>query len=78
MRAACRAAPALARLPERVPAPARRLLHWFAAPYVQRLRYSPTTDSVEVTTLNVLARPRTTSFHLGEVRAQRGAVGAGA
>ncbi|PRW59509.1 transmembrane mitochondrial [Chlorella sorokiniana] len=43
------------------------LLTWFTQPYVQRLRYDPTTDMVETTTLTLLARPRTDRFHLNEV-----------
>lgn len=42
-------------------------LTWFTQPYVQRLRYDPTTEMVEATTLTLFAQPRTDRFHLNEV-----------
>lgn len=42
-------------------------LTWFTQPYVQRLRYDPTTETVEATTLTLFAQPRTDRFHLNEV-----------
>lgn len=45
----------------------RPQLTWFTQPYVQRLRYDPATDTVEATTLSLLAQPRTDRFHLNEV-----------
>lgn len=33
------------------------LMHWFSSPYTHRLEYEPTTDTVEVEVLNLLARP---------------------
>jgi hypothetical protein len=42
-------------------------LTWFTQPYITRLRYEPATETVEATTLSLLARPRTDTFHLAEV-----------
>ena len=41
-------------------------LTWFTQPYVQRLRYERGSDTVEVTTLSLLAQPRTDRFHVSE------------
>ena len=43
-------------------------LTWFTQPYVQRLRYDAATDSVEATTLSLVATPRVDRFHVGEAR----------
>jgi hypothetical protein len=43
-------------------------LTWFTQPYVQRLRYEHGSDTVEVTTLSLLAQPRTDRFHVSEAR----------
>lgn len=37
-------------------------------PYVQHLTWDPDTDTVEVTTLNLMARPQTQRFHVAEAQ----------
>ena len=44
------------------------LQHWFTSPYVQMLRYHPAQQEVEVTNLNLFAKPQTVRFRLGEAR----------
>lgn len=44
------------------------LLHWFTSPYVHRLVYDPSTDSADVTTLDLLARPRRQHINVAEAR----------
>ncbi|KAL4423110.1 hypothetical protein ABPG77_004793 [Micractinium sp. CCAP 211/92] len=43
------------------------LLSWFTQPYVQQLRYERGSDTLEATTLTLLARPRVDRFHIAEV-----------
>jgi hypothetical protein len=42
-------------------------LTWFTQPYITRLRYTPSTDTLEATTLSLWAQPRTDRFHVAEV-----------
>ena len=44
------------------------LLHWFTSPYVRRLVYDRKSQTVEVHTWSVFARPQTTRIHLSEIR----------
>lgn len=55
--------------PRAPPPPPRpfRQLSWFTQPYVQQLRYERGSDTLEATTLTLLARPRTDRFHIAEV-----------
>lgn len=43
------------------------LLHWFTSPYVHRLVHKPDEEAVEVTTLDVLGRPRSAAVPLAAV-----------
>lgn len=43
------------------------LLHWFTSPYTHKLVHHPETDSVEITTLDVLGRSRTQTIKLADV-----------
>ena len=49
----------------RVPA---ALLHWFTSPYVRRLVFYRISQTVELHTWSVFARPQVTRIHLSEVR----------
>lgn len=44
------------------------LMHWFTSPYVQRLRYHPDTETVEIDALDLLGRMRTTAFPLSSIQ----------
>jgi len=43
------------------------LLHWFVAPYVQRLTYHARDDSVEVETLSLRVKPKHHKFSMSDV-----------
>lgn len=43
------------------------LLHWFVAPYVQRLTYHSSDDSVEVETMSLLVKPKRRTFSMSDV-----------
>ncbi len=49
------------------PAALHSQLSWFTQPYVQQLRYARGSDTLEATTLTLLARPRVDRFHIAEV-----------
>jgi hypothetical protein len=42
------------------------ILHWFTKPYLQNLSHWKATDTVEITALNVLAKPKAIRFKVGE------------
>ena len=44
------------------------LLHWFTSPYVRRLVFNRTSQTLELHTWSVFARPQVTRIHLSEVR----------
>ncbi|BDA40457.1 Uncharacterized protein C1834.10c [Coccomyxa sp. Obi] len=43
------------------------LLHWFTSPYVRRLVYDRKSETLEIETLSVFARPQITRTHLSEI-----------
>ena len=48
------------------------LLHWFCGPYVHRLSYEQSTDTLDVTTLNILAQPVRQRLHMQQLRPPEG------
>lgn len=54
------------------PSPRTLQLSWFTSPYVLRLSHDPATDTMEATTLTLLARPRTEKFNVAEVGSAHG------
>ena len=44
------------------------LLHWFTSPYTHKLVYDPKTESIDVTTLDMLGRSRTQTIKVADVK----------
>ncbi len=43
------------------------LLHWFTSPYVRQLVFDKKSNTMEIETLSVFARPQITRAHLAEI-----------
>lgn len=43
------------------------LLHWFTSPYVHRLVFDRTSETLDLETLSVLARQQRTRAHMSQV-----------
>ena len=44
------------------------LLHWFTGPYVHRLSYNHNTQTLDIETVSLFARPTHDSLHLSELQ----------